>query len=94
MRPTRPMWTNATEANANKTNASKANEANEANANLADNKEVNANKTNDGLLPHNNFIIFRIALIVCVLLISLTKYCETLAEVRECFGIVECDNKL
>ncbi len=45
MRPTRPMWTNANEANANKTDSSKANEANKANENLADAKEVDANKT-------------------------------------------------
>jgi hypothetical protein len=32
--------------------------------------------------------------IVCVLSISLTKYCETFAEVKECFGIMRCDNKL
>ena len=47
-----------------------------------------------GFLRNDNFIVFSIISIVRVLLISLTKYCETFAEVKECFGITRCDNKL
>jgi hypothetical protein len=40
------------------------------------------------------FIFFGIILIVNILPISLTKYCQIFADAKECFGKVGCDNIL
>jgi hypothetical protein len=64
--------------------------ANASNAALVD--TADANESKDGKF---DFCQMTASFsIVCILSISLTKYCKTFAEVKECFGTMRCNNKL
>ena len=73
----------------------KSNEANASNSawvDMADDNESNDGKfdfcgttTSLSSVPFPLFVFSRL---------SLTKYCKIFAEVKECFGIMRCNNKL
>jgi hypothetical protein len=69
-----------------------ADASNAAWADMADAKESNDGKFD--FCQNDGFVVFSIISIVCVLSISLTKYCKTFAEVKECFGIMRYNNQL